>query len=121
MKRIGLILTTLGLFIFSVYLAFVQGSTPAIEGTGYVEGTLRGVAASPLVYTGFKAEVAKFFIVVMNSLMQLTGKSILLAIILLGLLVELVLLYPSLRIQLKQKKIHCNNLAQSINNNLICL
>ena len=43
---------------------------------------------------------------IMNSLMTLTGESILLSIILLGLLVEFVLLYPSLRIQLKQKKIH---------------
>lgn len=105
MKRFGLILATLGLFIFSVYLAFVQGGA-TISGTSNVHGAFESVQASPLIYTGFKAEVAKIFVVVMNGLMALTGKSILLSIILLGLLVELVLLYPSLRIQLKQKKIH---------------
>jgi len=104
MKRFGLILTTLTLFILSVYLAFTQGS--ASLSTPPVEGTLHAVAASPLVYTGFKAVVSKWFLAVMNSLLMLTGKSILLSIILLALLVELVLLYPSFRIQLKQKKIH---------------
>ncbi|MBN2096004.1 hypothetical protein JW752_01240 [Candidatus Peregrinibacteria bacterium] len=104
MKRSGLILTTLVLFALSVYLAFVQGSASFLNPP--VEGTLHAVAASPLVYTGFKAVVAKWFLVVMNSLLVLTGKSVLLSIILLALLVELVLLYPSFRIQLKQKKIH---------------
>lgn len=104
MKRFGLIFTTLGLFALSVYLAFQQGS--ASLATPPVEGTLHGAAASPLVYVGFKAQVAKVFVAIMNSLLALTGESVLLSIILLALLVELVLLYPSFRIQLKQKKIH---------------
>ncbi|MBU1017602.1 YidC/Oxa1 family membrane protein insertase [Patescibacteria group bacterium] len=104
MKRFGLIFTTLGLFALSVYLAFIQGNASLLNAP--VEGTLHGVSASPLIYSGFKAEVAKLFVVIMNSLLTVTGKSVLLSIILLALSVELVLLYPSFRIQLKQKKIH---------------
>ena len=104
MKRIGLILITLGLFAFSIYLAFLQGSIPFTERP--VESVLAPVQASPLVYTGFKAEVTKVFSVVFNSIMQFTGNSVLLGIIVLALLVELILLYPSVRIQIKQKKIH---------------
>jgi len=106
MKKFGLALTTLGLFVLSIYLAFLQGSRPVVETPDVLEGTLRGVAASPLVYFGFKAQVAKIFATVFNSLMQVTGQSVLLSIIALALVVELVLLYPSMRIQLKQKKIH---------------
>ena len=106
MKRISLILTTLGLFAFSIYLAFLQGGSPAIESQETLEGTLRAAAFSPVVYTGFKAQVANIFAVIFNSLMQIMGNSVLLSIIALGLLVELLLLYPSVRIQLKQKKIH---------------
>ena len=104
MKRISLILITLGLFAFSIYLAFSQGSIPLVEKT--TESVLIPIQASPLIYTGFKAEVAKVFAIGFNSLMQITGNSVLLGIIILALLVELVLLYPSVRIQIKQKKIH---------------
>lgn len=105
MKKFGLILTTLGLFALSVYLAFTQGNLPFVEQQNELSA-LTAVQASPLIYTGFRAMVAKFFIVVFNSLLQLTGKSVLMSIVGLALLVELVLLYPSVRIQLKQKKIH---------------
>lgn len=115
MKRFGLILITLVLFAFSIYLAFLQGSISLVEeplrmawpgGQEYTKSMLISVPASPLVYTGFRAEVAKIFAVGFNSILQFTGNSVLLGIIALALLVELVLLYPSVRIQIKQKKIH---------------
>lgn len=104
MKRIGLITVTLGLFAISLYTTLTQGTLSGAQ--AMVDGSLRGVAASPLVYTGFQAEVAKLFATVLNSLIQLTGGSVMWGIMLLALLVELLLLYPSVRIQLKQKKIH---------------
>lgn len=105
-KKLALIASTLGLFVLSVYLAFLQGNTPGQLHQSASEGTLTAVKASPLIYVGFKAEVAKIFATVFGGLMKIFGGSVLVAIIILGLLVELVLLYPSVRIQLKQKKIH---------------
>lgn len=107
MKKLSLIASTLALFSLSIYLAFMQGSTSGAElHSSATESVLTGVQVSPLVYTGFKAEVAKIFSVVFNSLMQMTGGSVLISIVILAIAVELILLYPSVRIQLKQKKIH---------------
>jgi len=105
MKRLGLILVTLTLFAFSIYLAFVQGGITGDLHSSATEGTLIN-QMSPVVYSGFKAAVAGMFSTVFNFLMHLMGKSVILSMIALALLVELVLLYPSVRIQLKQKKIH---------------
>jgi len=106
MKRLGLILTTLAIFVFSVYLAFKQGSITNGLHQSASDTALAGVTMSPIIYTGFKGVVAKIFISVFNALMHFMGKSIILSIIGLALLVELVLIYPSARLQLKQKKIH---------------
>jgi membrane protein insertase Oxa1/YidC/SpoIIIJ len=104
MKKIGLILTTLGLFSLSIYVAFVQGSVSAElhESAPASLGAIQNSAA----YVGAKGIVADSFAFVFNGLMYVMGKNILLAIIALALLVELILLYPSVRVQLKQKKIH---------------
>jgi len=105
-KRFTLIFTTLTLFALSIYLAFVQGSV----GVGSHPGVLTHLAApteiSPLVYTGIRAEIAMISANIMNGLMSVFGNNILISIIVLALIVELILLYPSLSIQLKQKKIH---------------
>lgn len=105
-KKFSLALATIMLFAASLYLAYRQGNLPEVSDSSVNESMLRGVAASPLIYTGFKAQVAKLFAVVLNSLMTFMGKSILLGIVTLAFLVELILLYPSIRIQMKQKKIH---------------
>ncbi len=106
MKRFGLILATIGLFSLSIYLAYQQGSAPDMVHQSAPEAALNSIQASPHVYSGFKAEVANLFAVIFNGLMTFLGGSVLLSIIALALLVELILLYPSTRIQLKQKKIH---------------
>jgi len=105
-KKIGLIVGTLGLFALSIYLAFLQGSSTGELHHSYETGTLSGVAVSPVIYTGLKAQVAKIFAIVFNAIMKLFGGSVLASIIALGLFVELALLYPSFCIQIKQKKIH---------------
>lgn len=104
MKKFSLILFVLVFFALTVYLAFVAGGL-SFSGPSEVVGGVH-LAAAPLGYMGYKAAVAKGFSVVLNSLLRLTGGSVLWAIILLGFLVELVLLYPSVTLQLKQKKIH---------------
>ncbi len=107
MKKLSLITATLTLFALSVYLAFMQGNTSGVElHNSATESVLTGAQVSPLVYTGFKAEVAKIFSIVFNSLMQMSGGSVLISIVVLAIAVELILLYPSARIQFKQKKIH---------------
>ncbi len=106
MKRFGLILATLGLFSFSIYLAYQQGSVQTIMHQSAPEAALTSAQVSPFVYFGFKAEVANLFAAVFNGFMKFLGGSVLLSIIVLALFVELILLYPSTRIQLKQKKIH---------------
>ncbi len=105
-KKFSLALVTLTLFAASLYLAYRQGSLPEVTDSSVNDSVLRGAAASPLIYTGLKAQIAKLFAVVFNSLMTFMGKSVMLGIVTLALLVELLLLYPSVRIQLKQKKIH---------------
>lgn len=105
-KKLALIASTLGLFAISIYLAFLQGSTSGEIHQSAAGGTLSAVNVSPVIYVGMKAGVAKIFAIVFGGLMKIFGGSVLISIIVLGLLVELILLYPSVRIQLKQKKIH---------------
>jgi membrane protein insertase Oxa1/YidC/SpoIIIJ len=105
-KKFGLVFVTLALFALSIYLAFVQGGIGADAGQ---EGLIHLAAPtdiSPVVYTGIRADMANISANIMNGLMDVFANNILISIIVLALLVELVLLYPSVRIQLKQKKIH---------------
>ena len=104
MKKLGLIVTTLALFSFSIYLAYLQGNS-AIMHSSAPENTALNIA-NPIAYTGMKAAVVNSFAAVFNFLMQIMGQSVLFSIVILALIVELILLYPSVRIQLKQKKIH---------------
>lgn len=106
MKKFGIIFTTLALFALSIYLAFTQGSVGFVESQGQFTHFAAPTQISPLVYTGIRAEMANIFANVMNGITSVFGNNILISIIILALIVELVLLYPSVRIQLKQKKIH---------------
>jgi len=106
MKKFSLIFVTLILFALSIYLAFMQGSVSAGTDISQLTHLAAPTEMSPIVYTGVRAEMAIMSANVMNGLMAVLGNSILISIIVLALLVELVLLYPSVRIQLKQKKIH---------------
>ena len=101
-----MILLTLALFSLSVYLAYVQGGLSMNleqQGATHLAAPLQ---ISPLVYTGIRAAMANLSVNTMNALSGFFGGNILLSIMALAFLVELVLLYPSVRIQLKQKKIH---------------
>lgn len=106
MKKTSLIIVTLALFGFSVYLAFLQGSVPVVEQQEYLHAAFTPTHSSQLIFTGFRATAAMFFAGVFNAITKITGGNVLLGIMGLGVLVELLLLYPSVRIQLKQKKIH---------------
>ena len=106
MKKFSLIFVTLVLFALSIYLAFMQGSVSVGTNINQLTHLAAPTDISPLVYTGVRAEMANISANVMNGLMTVFGNSILVSIIILALLVELVLLYPSVRIQIKQKKIH---------------
>lgn len=106
MKKFGLIITTLGLFAFSVALAFRQGSTPLSAQRISLDTFLNPAVSNPWVGSGLKGAVAEGFARFMNGLLFVTNHSVLWAVVLLALVVELLLLYPSVRIQLKQKKIH---------------
>jgi len=106
MKKIGLVLTTLSLFAFSVYLAFVQGSSPLVEQQNSLNAFWSSGAGNNLFGGGAKGFVASAFSMLMNALLKVSGHSVLWALVLLALAVEIVLLYPSVSLQLKQKKIH---------------
>lgn len=106
MKKFGLIITTLALFAFSVTLAFRQGSSPLSAQRLSLDTFLSQAASNPWAGSGVKGVVAEGFARFMNGLLFVTNHSVLWAVILLALVVELLLLYPSVRIQLKQKKIH---------------
>jgi membrane protein insertase Oxa1/YidC/SpoIIIJ len=106
-KKSGLVFTTLALFTLSIYLAFAQGSMGG-AGNGITGAAHFAAPAdmSPIVYTGIRASMANISAGAMNVLMAVFANNILISIIALAMLVELALLYPSVRIQLKQKKIH---------------
>ncbi len=106
MKKFGLIATTLILFAASLYLAFVQGGKSLLEQKEYLGHLAAPADVSPVLYTGIRAQVVEGFAKIVNGFLWVANGNILLALVLLGLVVELVLLYPAIRIQLKQKKIH---------------
>lgn len=106
MKRTGLILTCIILFAVSLYAAYLQG-------VNYVEvnGPAGGHLAAPLsaAATGlgpFWAKYVSIFAGLLNGLASVFFNSLVAAIVVLALLVELIILYPSVNLQLKQKKIH---------------
>jgi len=101
-----MILVTLALFTFSVYLAYTQGSMSLLQQQEGLTHFAAPSQISPLVYTGIRATMANYAVIVMNFFAMIFGGNILLSIMFLALVVELILLYPSVRIQLKQKKIH---------------
>jgi membrane protein insertase Oxa1/YidC/SpoIIIJ len=105
-RKMFMILVTLALFGFSVYLAYTQGSMSILEQQEGLTHFAAPAQISPLVYTGIRAAMANTAVNIMNFFSGIFGGNILLSIMFLALLVELVLLYPSVRIQLKQKKIH---------------
>lgn len=106
MKRTGLILTCIILFAVSLYAAYVQG-------VNYVDvnGPAGGHLVAPLsaTVTGFSPFLAKYvsiFAGILNSLSGIFFNSLVAAIVVLALIVELATLYPAVNLQLKQKKIH---------------
>lgn len=118
MKKATLILITILLFTLSLVVAYHQGAVPTGEETILHQASLMGARPSAFVYGGMKGVVVSIFSVFFNGFLMLSGGSALIAIIAMALLVEIVLLYPSVSIQLKQKKIHlfhkklvdrCNN------------
>jgi len=106
MKYAGLILSTLVLFAISIYLAFTQGNVSMGVQKEALTHLVAPADMSSFIYTGVRASVANGFAWVMNLLTPAFSSSIFLAIISLALVIELILLYPAVRIQLKQKKIH---------------
>lgn len=105
MKRSGLILSTILLFILSLYIAYQQAYLPVADGLNVAQ-TLTSAKPSALALSDFQGNILMAFKGFMNGLTLLFGGSLLTAVVILALLVELVTLYPAVRIQLKQKKIH---------------
>lgn len=105
-NKLSLIATTLVLFASSIYLAFMQGSISISAQQNYLTHLAAPTEISPVVYTGFRALLSEWSATILNGLMSVFANNILISIVVLAFIVELVLLYPSVRIQLKQKKIH---------------
>ena len=106
MKRIRLISTTIILFAVSLYAAYVQGSSYATV-NGFAGGHLAAPAMDPAGPVGQLANsYLDFFAGFMAKMTSLFGGSLMAAIIVLALLVELITLYSAVNVQLKQKKIH---------------
>lgn len=106
MKRLGLISTTIILFAVSLYAAYVQGSSYA-GASVFSGGHLAAPVMDPVGPTSaFAQGYLEFFSRLMGNLTSIFGGSLMAAVIALALLVELVTLYSSVSIQLKQKKIH---------------
>jgi len=104
-KRFGLIFSTVVLFALSLYLAYEQGAS-----SGSLQGFIGGHLAAPSglaqSLNAFESQLLNVFGGLVSSLTSLFGGSLMAAVVVLALLVELVLLYPAVNIQLKQKKIH---------------
>ncbi|MBN2306617.1 hypothetical protein JXD20_01415 [Candidatus Peregrinibacteria bacterium] len=106
MKRIGVILTTVLLFAISLYVAFMQGVN-YVDVNGPAGGHLAAVPAAGLENLSFFwSNFLHVFSVILNGFVQIFGGSLIAAIIVLALIVELMTLYPAVNLQLKQKKIH---------------
>lgn len=105
MKKLSLVLVTIGLFSLSLYAVFLSGSA-RFAGDASVAASLVPADLSRLAYAGLQGQIASLFSAALGALTSVFGGHILWAIVTLALLAELILLYPSVRIQLKQKKIH---------------
>lgn len=105
MKQKGLFLATGLLFILGVSLAYQQGywfenmALSADTQWTFLQG---GVSVGGGVMSAFGQGFIQFF----EGVSALLGHNVLLAIIAIALLAELITLYSSVNIQLKQKKIH---------------
>lgn len=108
MKRKGLIFSTVFLFALSLCLAYLQanslsGSSLSLAGKANL---LPAVQAGYSELSGMALSFAKGFAYFLNALSSVFSGSMLAALIVLGLVVEMATLYPAVNIQLKQKKIH---------------
>lgn len=103
MKRIGLIFTIIILFAASLYTAYAQGLNYA-ELSGITGMHLSAPSAVRLSF--FWSAFMNSFLWLLNGLTGIFGGSLLAAIIVLALLVELLTLYFAVDLQLMQKKIH---------------
>jgi len=104
-KRTGLIFTSLIIFAISLYAAYLQG-------VNYVEinGAAGGHLAAPFLVvealSPFWAAYLNAFAGLLKSLTDFFGGSLIASMVLVAFVVELLTLYPSVNLQLKQKKIH---------------
>lgn len=98
MKQKYTILSTLTLFGITIYLALSQGQLRSIS--RYEASTFSNIVPASL------GVFSNAFNGIMSQIASLTGGSVFVSMMILALAVELVLLYPSIQIQLKQKKIH---------------
>ena len=106
MKRIGLILTTILIFAVSLYVAYMQGVNYVdVNGSAgvHLAAPLNGSIAS-LSVIGMK--FLSYFSNVVSALARVFGGSLIVAVVVLALLVQLITLYPAVNLQLKQKKVH---------------
>jgi len=105
-KRIGLILTCIILFAISLYAAYLQGIN-YVDVNGPAGGHLAAPLGTALTnLSPFWAKYLSVFAGLLDSLASIFFNSLVAAIVVLALIVELVTLYPAVNIQLKQKKIH---------------
>lgn len=106
MKRTGLILTCILLFAISLYVAYVQGvAHMAIDHPAnfHLSAPLeKGMIHMPFFWAGYM----HYFSIVLNGLSGVFAGSLIAAIVVMALLVEMITLYPAVNLQLKQKKIH---------------
>ncbi|MBU0705614.1 hypothetical protein KJ657_05420 [Patescibacteria group bacterium] len=106
MKRTGLILTCVILFAVSLYAAYMQGvnyvEVNGLAGWHLAASLNMGLTDMSSFWGGFLHTFSGF----LNGLTSLLGGSLIAAVIVMALLVELITLYPSVNLQLKQKKIH---------------
>ena len=106
MKRFGLILTIIFLFVVSPYVAFMQGVS-YVNVSGPAGGYLAAPAADGLVSTShFWSKFVQIFSTVLTGFSGMFSGSLIAAVIALALVVEMMTLYPAVNLQLKQKKIH---------------
>lgn len=105
MKRTGLIFTSLIIFAISLYAAYLQGVS-YIEINGLAGGHLAAPFLVVEVLSPFWEAYLNIFSFLLNGTANMFAGSLIAGVILLAFAVELIVLYPSVNLQLKQKKIH---------------
>ena len=105
MKNIKPAISVAFLFILSLYLGTLQGNSDALIDASSMHFSA-SAALSPMVYTGVAAFLANLFSGVFNAILPFLSGDVLTAIVVLALMTELVLLYPSVRLQIQQKTLH---------------